>query len=544
MLKVEGNDNFLFDELNNKELKYKIDFLGEQNKEQTVNKENPTFIIQLKDSSVDIPKIYSTNDINSIITCAKKESTDSYITCYPHETNMPKTTDYRIYYQNSCEEIKETGITIHYTLFLKITVLQIYFSDNTQCTKSPLTQFKLLLDKHPSVGGITAILSNDITFNCISDDTILTCQSSDSIAEGKYSLSSLQGVDLFTLNIPDNYLQYQTDPLSANQIKSPIVKKSSPTFTINLQSPSSFTPKIYVDNNTDNIIQCERSEQTLSCRPDSLNMPSTALYKIFSDGACDTIVDTGITVNNILSKKITITDIYFTTGSKTCTESTIESFTMSINSQPTGDVSTAILKQNSSNIIFSICSYDSSTITCSNPSGNFSEGFYSLYSVTGDDSYLFGELSQLEYHMNPLGEQIEINPVINKNIIFFDIVLSSQTVEAPLIYVGNDSNKKELSCKKNNKILTCYPTQSEMPERKDYSIYYISKCEGIKSTGITVHNIPTSTIKVTNISLYDNSLCSIEPFSSIVITLENIPKGEIREAKLTKIDDNKTEIVF
>ena len=97
MLKVEGNDNFLLDELNNKELKYKIDFLGEQNKEQTV--ENPTFIIQLKDSSVDIPKIYSTNDINSIITCAKKESTDSYITCYPHETNMPKTTDYRIYYQ-------------------------------------------------------------------------------------------------------------------------------------------------------------------------------------------------------------------------------------------------------------------------------------------------------------------------------------------------------------------------------------------------------------------------------------------------------------
>ena len=76
------------------------------------------------------------------------------------------------------------------------------------------------------------------------------------------------------------------------------------------------------------------------------------LYKIFSDGACDTIVDTGITVNNILSKKITITDIYFTTGSKTCTESTIESFTMSINSQPTGDVSTAILKQNSSNIIY------------------------------------------------------------------------------------------------------------------------------------------------------------------------------------------------
>ena len=59
-----------------------------------------------------------------------------------------------------------------------------------------------------------------------------------------------------------------------------------------------------------------------------------------------------------------------------------------------------------------------------------------------------------------------------------------------------------------------------------------------------MHNIPTSTIKVTNISLYDNSLCSIEPFSSIVITLENIPKGEIREAKLTKIDDNKTEIVF
>ena len=65
-----------------------------------------------------------------------------------------------------------------------------------------------------------------------------------------------------------------------------------------------------------------------------------------------------------------------------------------------------------------------------------------MYTVSGDDNYTVGDLNLLEYHINPFGEQSEMNPIINKDTHSFDIVLSSTSVEAPVIYVGNDANKK------------------------------------------------------------------------------------------------------
>ena len=447
LIYVDGNDKFSFGELENKLLKYKNDYLGDQGdfKEQTVNKEQPTVIIKLKDSNSEIPNVYSSDDEKSIINCSKKESTDRFITCYPDDITMPKSDEYKIYYKNSCDEMKETGITIDYTLFKKITVSKIYYDDDTQCSKFPLTQFKLLIDKEPSKE-IKAILSNNAIFICLVDEsntTSLTCSTNESINEGNYSLSSVEGVDLFILDIEDNNLQFQTDFIEEAQITNQIVKKSSPTFTVKLKPTSFVTPNIYVGNvDVNNIIKCERKLNDLECKPNITNFPSTDLYQIFSDGTCNTIIDTGITVENILSKNITITDLFFNTGNKTCTESSIDSFTMSINSQLTGYVYEAVLKQDNHFIHFSSCSYTINTITCSEPSIDINEGFYSLYTVSGDDNYTVGDLSLLEYHINPFGEQSEMNPIINKDTHSFDIVLSLTSVEAPVIYVGNDANKK------------------------------------------------------------------------------------------------------
>ena len=70
-------------------------------------------------------------------------------------------------------------------------------------------------------------------------------------------------------------------------------------------------------------------------------------------------------------------------------------------------------------------------------------------------------------------------------------MLDAAVTEAPKIYCGND-NTQEISCALTGSNLVCTPSETNMPESKEYEIFYEDVCGDLVSSGITVTYVKAS----------------------------------------------------
>ena len=74
---------------------------------------------------------------------------------------------------------------------------------------------------------------------------------------------------------------------------------------------------------------------------------------------------------------------------------------------------------------------------------------------------------------------------MNKESPTFTIVLATEETEAPNIYIDNDEGK-ECTCEKIEDKLVCTSDDNNMPENKEYEIYYKNNCGILVKTGVIV----------------------------------------------------------
>ena len=544
---VKGYDEYTITVLESKEYQCVNDLLDTSPSMQTVNKDNKSFIIELKPSDM-TPIIYvGDTEVN----CDKEDNT---LMCTPSNENMPSSGDYEIYYKDTCGYVKDSGITVSYSFYRQIKVSEIYLDNKSQCSQSPFAKFYMKIEAQLT-GEVTSAellnqnTNNKITFECSNTQTLITCiNPSGDITEGKYTFISIEASDSFNIN--DLELRYELNPLSETQTSYQTVKKSSPSFIVSLKPSSTFLPKIFASNNKLNEIPCTltESENILSCTPDITNMPSSSEYEIYSQGPCGSIINTGITVTNILPKTITVTHISLGDDT-TCHNSSFTSIKLTLDAEPTGSISNVILSSsNSDEISFSHCYYYQTTVLCEEASTITLPGTFTLKSLHGDDTFTFNviTLNKLIYELDPLGTQIEINPIIDKTTFTFTVVLSAESIATPAIYADDNGVKREISCRRDTKELKhliCTPTDSEMPESKVYQIYHTGACKILTKSGISVHHTLTSSIKVTDISAIDKTTCAIGELTQVLVTLNAVPKGRIIEANFIREEEN-TIFVF
>ena len=134
-----------------------------------------------------------------------------------------------------------------------------------------------------------------------------------------------------------------------------------------------------------------------------------------------------------------------------------------------------------------------------------------------------------------------MTPKIDKNNKVFYVQLSSIDTPIPEINVGNDENKKIISCEKyteDQSKIKCTPTDAEMPKTDDYKIFYKGACNEIKDTGIIVSYQLTTSITVSSISLSSSAetYCNTEPFNQFIFAIDKKMNGDIDYAILTNED--------
>ena len=539
---VNGDDTYLLSLVDN-ELKYVIDPLGTQTvTTYTLKKSSPSFKVQLKDKNTVKPKIYNSNEENKKEIQCTKEAEDSFITCTPTLTELKEyNKENIIYYEDSCGDIKSTGISVTY-VSKTISIQTLSFENSSTCSTSQFNKFKMIIDIEPA-GIITkATLTNNIVdsdFTCTINLLTVTCETQETLPQGTYTLKEIIGDDTYLQSSLDsNELKYVNEVLDNQQLDSVEVTKGKPTFIIQLKSSTTPKPNVYIlQDETKKLIECQKEtdDSFITCQTTNELMPEETGYLIYYEDQCGELQSTGITVNKKLSKTIKISKMSITED-LTCSLTPFTSFTMTINDDPTGEVTSAKFRKDNKEISFP-CNVNGRVITCE--AANVEEGTYHLESITGDDTYELDLLSELDlkYETEPLSEQIEKSQTINKNIKQFKVLLAS-TLKTPNIYVEGDKNKK-VTCENNpndeNELL-CTPNDSIMPESKIYEIYYEGACGEIKTTGITINHVLTSTVTVNALLLVDDSICASNPFNSFKISLESEPKGKILYAILTNDD--------
>ena len=410
------------------------------------------------------------------------------------------------------------------------------------------SSFELTASQAPTKEGAIAVLEigkNKYNFTCDSEKNPITCKSKNQITEeGTFTLTSITGTDKFEISeLEDKTLLFESESISQEQNTSPVVKASNPSFTINLQSKDSSMPSLYIDEEgTQKLNHCTKNAEDafIVCTPTKEDFTSSDNYEIYYSAPCNIIKSTGIIVNYTMSKTIEVTAVYLENKNK-CQNNAITSFIIELSEDPTEDKINAVLKNSYS---FS-CSISGTILTCSTEE-QLAEGSYTLTNVNGDTNYYdISKLSSrtLQYKKEYLDTQTK-TVTIDKNNFSFAVELSSSGTSVPIIYVGGDENKKEIKCSKNEQTLTCTPTDNEMPETKEYAIYYQGACGDIKSTGITVNHILTSTINVLSFSLEGDSVCSSSPITSFKVTISSVPKGSVSYAILTNINDSSKTYNF
>ena len=264
----------------------------------------------------------------------------------------------------------------------------------------------------------------------------------------------------------------------------PILNPNEPTFTIVLANEKVNVPKIY----TKKEIECARDPTTpinVICSFTGSMEEDSNSYDIYYEGECGSVKYSGITVKFSYTE---VNIVNITSGEGTeCLTGRMKKIILTADKEPTGANVVATLTDGKDNYIFDICTSSGTIITCTTSSPISIPGVYRLGSIKGDDIYNKDQVESMEIEVKAkeqiLGDQLNTEPVIDNETSNFTIILASSETEAPGIYIDEEN---EIKCEKNEERLICVPTDSNMPENKEYDILYRDVCGKLVSTGITV----------------------------------------------------------
>ena len=389
-----------------------------------------SFTINISEESQITPKIFIGNDKNNqILKCIRSENV---LTCLPDVRNFPKSGEYEVYYSDYCDELVSSGIIIHYQYVINAIAISLPLEKT--CSLSSFTVIIITTDipitrEASNVKAkIVKVDDSDTTYDfntCENTErsTTITCTTTSTILRGEYKLDSITGDDLFVVQT-DTSIKYVLSQLEGKTQATPqIVRKKTPSFKILLESSSVVKPIVYVKIGEENkIIEClkEDANDYMECTPTIENMPDETSYLIYYEDSCGDIKSTGITVNNIFPKQITIQSLSLNENKK-CSQSTITQFTMTTDIEPTGFINEAVLTKGESNISFT-CESTETTIKCSKVEG-IEEGTYTLTAVNGDDTYSLNSLTEkeLKYYVDSLETQTTTSYTVKKSSPSFKV---------------------------------------------------------------------------------------------------------------------------
>ena len=133
----------------------------------------------------------------------------------------------------------------------------------------------------------------------------------------------------------------------------------------------------------------------------------------------------------------------------------------------------------------------------------------------------------------------------------FIITLTDSNIEPIKFFIGNTQDV-ELSCEQSGTEVVCNTNDEIMPTNDDYEIYYIGSCGQFGNTNIVVKR--EKVFSAINITLPDEQLCMVEPFASIIVTLDAKPTSAITSATITDsvneykfttcVDDEETHTII
>ena len=262
-----------------------------------------------------------------------------------------------------------------------------------------------------------------------------------------------------------------------------------------------YCPTFYYDPNdrTKTLTECtvEKGVASYSIPEAISNGEYTIYYKLpCSEDLETTGIKIIVNIIDIPIEKITITN------GNTCTVNAPSSITLTTSKVPVLNIYSAVLKNKETEKKYTFdCSYSNTAITCErDPTEEpLIGGTYSLEYVKGDVRYTLNLLSQSVLKVDTLGYQMTALQYYKKGVInFFHVILASETIQEPEIYVNKDGEENHrIPCERayedDKTILKCTPNDILFPtEGKYYEIYYMGYCRRIQSTGINIQKLSSN----------------------------------------------------
>ena len=287
---ITGTDyQFIFtDDIKNKELIYKKDFIGESTIENP-KKINPEV------ETTQPTNIYLGNDESKEVTTCTIDSTNKKIYhCKIALEDYNELTDISIYYMNSCGKIIDSGITIQIAPMVATSVTSIKLGDTTFST-TDITTVTLIVKDSPNSDirsiEFTDSDNNKKTFDqsCSHVGTSITCRATEAnklSSVGVYTLSAVNSIDRITVPVEEGSLltveiKEDVKILGEQTETAPTINNDTKSFTIVVDNAITEGPKIYCGKELTQEIQCELSGTNLVCTPTESNMPESSTYNIY-----------------------------------------------------------------------------------------------------------------------------------------------------------------------------------------------------------------------------------------------------------------------
>ena len=481
--------------------------------------------------------------------------------CHVNSTVLTETKEYTVFYKGVCETIKSTGITLDNSIAVDVAVTNIVIvnSENEICSRVPITEIKLTTNSTEPKEVENVVLSKEksdfsVTYtNCVTQSDYITCRSVDTqIETGAYTIKEVNGIEnnFMITGVVSKSISYSVDYISVSTEVTHTINNIKTSFELQLTQETSDV-SLYVETK-DKLLPCTKKEDLLyECTPNDTVMPTSKTYELFYVPSCrDALETTNIKVEYSVTIKTTG---FALADSKVCSKEEIASIVITTDKKPTQDIESAVIAHtDGSQFTFNTCTYSETTVTCTDLATELKRGEYKLHSVNGKDSFVTSELeATIKYDPEMISTETKLDPTVDRENEKFTITLTDSNIEPIKFFIGNTQDV-ELSCEQSGAEAVCTTNDEIMPTNDDYEIYYIGSCGQFGNTNIVVKR--EKVFSAINITLPDEQLCMVEPFASIIVTLDAKPTSAITSATITDsvneykfttcVDDEETHTII
>ena len=418
---------------------------------------------------------YNSNDITKTLTYCTVLSGLAY---YP--VNDIPNGEYTIYYKTPCKDsvsssadLTSTGITLKVNVEVVNTVTSITFLDDSRCIKEVNSGIKITTELM-STGFIKDVIikkkedhSLYIYQTCKYTLNEITCTNlSSSLKGGEYQIFAINGNNRYDFSSPD--LVLKVSKLGMQLLSQQYYRDSDiPSFEIILASNGEQKPSIFLDEEGNTEVPCEKENNKLKCSPNSGTMVGNQV--IYYRDICGNIISTGITIKTLDSSAT----VHFITQiaskkdlSASCNDNKGQFYVYLVFSATAPIIESITLrhKEIDAELIFNNCATDAdddALVRCTYSTGITYDGYYLLSSVTksSDEEMYFDLISmmtsnEMEVTLYKGIAFYPTQPIVNKFNPFYYLEFKSEK-DAELTII-KDFNGNVLDCRHYKKYKMCY----------------------------------------------------------------------------------------